>query len=107
MSGDAAAPVFEALWPGGAAAVPRIVPAPRPPTLVGRTVGFLWNSMFRGEEIFPLIERALTERHGEMRFVRPEAFGAIFGGDEHAVLEQLPERLRELGVDAVVCGMGC
>lgn len=103
----ASAPILEALWPGGPSAVPPIAPAARPSVLEGRTVGFLWNGMFRGDEIFPLLERALVSLAPGARFLPPDAFGPIFGGDEHAVLDRLPARLRELGVDAVVCGVGC
>lgn len=99
--------ILEALWPGGETAVDQIAPAARPHSLEGRTVAFLWNSMFRGDEIFPMIERALVQRFTGMRFVHAEALGAIFGGDEHAVLQRLPKRLKDLGVDAAICGMGC
>jgi hypothetical protein len=45
--------------------------------------------MFRGDEIFPLLERALVSLAPGARFLPPDAFGPIFGGDEHAVLDRL------------------
>ena len=95
-----------ALWPGGDSAVTPIEPAPRPARLDARRVGFLWNHMFRGEEIFPLLERKLEAEFEEVEFVDFDAFGSTFGGDEHAVVEALPSRLGDLGVDAVISGVG-
>ena len=97
---------LSALWPGGDSAVEPIEPAPRPPTLSARRVGFLWNHMFRGEEIFPLIARQLEAEFEGVEFVGFDAFGSTFGGDEHAVVDALPSRLGELGVDAVISGVG-
>lgn len=98
---------FAALWPGGALAVPTVEPAPRPAALDGKTVAFIWDDMFRGDEIFPILERAIDAAFEDVRFVGHDAFGSTFGGDEHAVLASLPDRLREHGVDAVVSGVGC
>ncbi|MCH9675227.1 MAG: hypothetical protein K0U93_27545 [Gammaproteobacteria bacterium] len=95
-----------ALWPGGDCAVEPVIPPPRLDRLHGKRVGFLWDQMFRGEEIFPLIEDALGERFENISFVSHDAFGATFGENEHAVIEALPERLRELGIDAVISGIG-
>ena len=107
LANDHIGAALEALWPGGERAVAQISPAARPPSLDGRTVAFLWNSMFRGDEICPMIERALMQRFPGVRIIQADTLGPIFGGHEHAVLERLPGRLGELGVDAVVCGMGC
>ena len=94
------------LWPGGDSAVAPIEPAPRPAGLDATRVGFLWNHMFRGEEIFPLLARQLEDEFEGVEFVGFDAFGSTFGGDEHAVVEALPSRLRDLGVDAVISGVG-
>lgn len=95
------------LCPQGPSAVPEIPLAPRPPTLSQRRVAFVWDFMFRGDEIFPMIAEALTSEFGDMEFVSPETFGSTFGGDEHAVLDELPSKLAGLGVDAVIGGVGC
>ncbi len=95
-----------AFWPGGDSAVAPIEPAPRPASLRVRRVGFLWNHVFRGEEIFPLLARRLEAEFEGVEFVGFDAFGSTFGGDEHAVVEALPSRLRDLGVDAVISGIG-
>ena len=97
---------LRALWPGGDSAVAPIEPAPRPAGLDARRVGFLWNHVFRGEEVFPLLARRLEAEFEGVEFVGFDAFGSTFGGDEHAVVEALPSRLRDLGVDAVISGIG-
>ena len=97
---------MSALWPGGDSAVEPIDPAPRPASLGARRVGFLWNHMFRGEEIFPLLARRLEAEYEGVEFVGFDAFGSTFGGEEHAVIDALPSRLREHGVDAVISGIG-
>ena len=98
--------IFSALWPGGDSAVAPIEPAPRPESLRARRVGFLWNHMFRGEEIFPLLATRLEAEFKGVEFVDFDAFGSTFGGDEHTVIDALPSRLRDHGVDAVISGIG-
>ncbi len=73
----------------------------------GKTVAELWDFVFRGEEIFPLIESELSARFADVKFLSPDHFGNTHGSDEREVLEALPDKLRELGVDAVISGMGC
>ena len=101
-----AAEEFEALWPGGVSAVPAVPPAPRPADLDGKRIGFLWDYVFRGDEIFPVLERALAEAYDDVEFVGYDAFGSTFAGDEHETLAALPQRLKELEIDAVVSGVG-
>ena len=106
-SGGQDAGKMDALWPGGAFAIPVTRPAMRLTTLAHKRVAFVWDNVFRGEEIFPLIEGALKQRFDGAECVGYEAFGSTFGGDEHAVVAALPERLREHRVDAVISGNGC
>jgi len=107
MTGADNEETFAAVWPGGVNAITPIAPARRSASLDGKNIGFLWDDMFRGEEIFPLIQEALVAAYDDVRFVGHETFGSIFGGDEHQVLRDLPDKLRAHGVDAVVSGVGC
>lgn len=95
------------LSPEGPMGVPVMPAAPRPDTLDGKTVAFVWDFVFRGNEMFPVIEASLREQFKDMRFVGPDTFGSTFGGDEEAVLAALPAMLEDLRVDAVVSGVGC
>ena len=76
-------------------------------SLAGKRIGFLWDDMFRGDEIFALLKDHISQLEPTAQFVDHTEFGPIFGGDEHAVLDALPERLRSLGIDAVISGNGC
>ncbi len=52
-------------------------------TLEGKTVAQLWDYIFRGDEIFPLLEEGLPERYPGVKFIRYDVFGSTHGGDEH------------------------
>ena len=98
---------FSAVWPGGVSAVTPIPAAPRLAALDGKRVAFLWDAMFRGDEIFPMLEAELSKQCPDVEFFSYEEFGSTFGGDEHAVLERLPQLLRDKRIDAVISGNGC
>ncbi|HEX3177256.1 MAG TPA: hypothetical protein VHZ49_11315 [Methylomirabilota bacterium] len=95
------------LWPRGRRTVAARPVAPRLSTLAGKTIGQLWDDLFRGDEIFPMLEAALAERFPGVRFVGFRTFGSTHGAEEHEVLRRLPERMREHGVDAIISGMAC
>jgi hypothetical protein len=42
-----------------------------------------------------------------VKFLHWDRFGNTHGSDERNVVANLPQKLRELGADAVVSGMGC
>ena len=95
------------LWPRGRRTVTARSVAPRLETLAGKTIGQLWDDLFRGDEIFPVLEAALAQRFPGVRFVDYRTFGSTHGAEEHDVLERLPARMQEHGVDAVISGMAC
>lgn len=98
---------YEVLWPRGEKTVEVSALAPRLDDLNGKTVCQLWDYLFRGDEIFPMLETALRERYPDIKFVRYEEFGSTHGGDERDVMRALPDKLKKLGADAVISGMGC
>jgi hypothetical protein len=95
------------VWPRSRRTVETAALARRSTTLAGKTIAFLWDDVFRGDEVFALLAHELRRRFPGVRFVGHETFGATFGGDEHRTIAGLPETLRDRGVDAVVSGMGC
>jgi hypothetical protein len=95
------------VWPRSRRTVERAPLARRSPTLAGKTIAFVWDYVFRGDEVFALLARELQRRFPGVRFVGHETFGATFGGDEHVTIAGLPGQLRDHGIDAVVSGMGC
>ena len=98
---------FRVVWPRGEKTVAVSDLAPRLDTLDGKTVCQLWDYLFRGDEIFPMVEAELTSRFDGLRFVPYSEFGSTHGDEEREILENLPQRLHELGADAVISGMGC
>lgn len=98
---------YAVVWPRSPKTAEVVELAERPATLEGRKVAFLWDYLFRGDEIFPIIERELSARYPNMTFVPYQEFGTTHGAGEHDVIAAMAERLADLGVDAVVSGMGC
>jgi hypothetical protein len=95
------------VWPRARRMVERRALASRLQLLDGKTIAFLWDSVFRGDEIFPILEDALRRRFPGTKYLAWDVFGSIFGGAERRTLAELPDRLRRLGVDAVVSAVGC
>ena len=103
----AAGEQMEAFWPRSPRQTTAKPLARRLDTLEGKTVVQLWDYLFRGDEVFAYLEEGLRQRYPGVRFISWREFGSIQGSDEKAILASLPRRFRELGVDAVICGMGC
>jgi len=70
-------------------------------------VAFLWDYLFRGDELFPLLGEELSRRFPGIEIVDYTEFGNLHGADEKLRAGRLPDDLRSRGVDAVVSGMGC
>ncbi|MBI2015961.1 MAG: hypothetical protein HYS77_10560 [Candidatus Rokubacteria bacterium] len=99
-------PLYEVVWPLGPAAAPTAALASRTPDLRGRTIGELWDYLFKGEEIFPLIRRALARRYPGVSFVEYGTLGTIHGRDEAELAASLPGLLRTHRCDAVISAIG-
>ena len=98
---------YEVYWPRAPRQMGVKPLAPRLETLEGKTVAQIWDFLFRGDEIFALLEEGLKARFPGVRFVSWKEFGSTHGGEEKQALAQLPRRFKELGVDAVISGMAC
>jgi len=98
--------IYRVVWPRGAGTVRASDVAPRLSTLEGKTIGQLWDDLFRGDEIFPILEEELARRFPGVKFVGYEEFGNFHGAREAQVSAQIPDRLRAHGADAVIVGIG-
>jgi hypothetical protein len=107
MSGSNGREIYRVVWPRGVRTVQAADVAPRLTTLEGKTIGQLWDDLFRGDEIFPILEEELGRRFPGIRFVGYDTFGSTHGRDEGRVLAELPDKLRRHEVDAVISGMAC
>jgi len=99
-------PVYDVVWPLAPSAAPSGSLAARSADLRGKTVGELWDYLFKGEEIFPLIRRALADRYPGIRFVEYERFGSTHGRDEAELARTLQAELSRHGCDAVISAVG-
>ncbi len=95
------------LWPRGKKTVEVMGLAKRLGSLEGKTIGELWDDLFRGDEIFPMLEAQLRQRFPGVKFVGYKTFGSTHGRDERRVIAELGEQLRRHEVDAVISGMAC
>jgi hypothetical protein len=75
-------------------------------TLNGRKVALIWDLLFSGDKMMEEIQAHLTAKYPEVEFIGHENFENIHGPDERRVVKELPERLRELGADAAIIGVG-
>ena len=107
MTGANNGGTYQVLWPRGAKTIEITALAPRLDTLAGKTVCQLWDYLFRGDEVFALLEDEMRARYPGIKFVGYGEFGSTHGEDEGEILASLPRRLKELEVDAVISGMGC
>ena len=98
---------YEVYWPRSPRRSELKPLARRLDTLAGKKIALLWDYLFRGDEVFEFLESALKARFPGVRFVSWREFGSTHGGEERAALAALPQRFKELGVDAVISGMAC
>lgn len=98
---------YQVVWPRSKQSVDCVRLAKRLETLEGKTVCTLWDGVYRGDEIFPIIEKELAKRYPGIKFVGHEIFGCTHGADEAKVLAALPDNLKQNRCDAVLSGIGC
>ena len=99
--------MYEVVRPQGKKTVKVGSFAKRLDTLEGKTVGFLWDWVFRGDEVFPVVEKELIKRYPGIKIIGYEEFGTIHGVEEGDIVVTLPDRLKEKGVQAVITAVGC
>jgi hypothetical protein len=98
---------YSVVWPRSPRTVKMVPVAKRLESLKGKTIAQLWDYIFRGDEIFPILEEELGRRFPGTKFVNYKVFGSTHGGDEREVVAGLPAKLKQHNVDAVISGMGC
>lgn len=101
------AQMYNVVWPRSPRGLQQQRVSDRLATLANRRVAFLWDYLFRGDELFPILAHELTRRFDAIEIIGYEEFGNLHGADEKARVDKLPDELRSRGVDAVVSGMGC
>ena len=100
-------PGYKVVWPRGKRVVKDIAYANHLDTLEGKTIGELWDWLFYGDKIFPILEEELKKRYPGINFVNYEVFGSTHGGDEAKALSAFPDKFEQNKCDAVISGLGC
>ncbi len=98
--------IYEVVWPSGKSTIAGQKLAKRLDSLQGKTVAELWSWTFKGDIMFKAFEDELGKRYPDIKFISWKEFGEIHGANEREVLAALPEKLKNFGVDAVICGVG-
>ena len=99
-------PTYDVVWPLGAVAAEGVELGTRPGVdLNGKTVAELCDmEMLMGW--FPPVRSELQRRFPDVRIIPFQEFGLTHGPYEHEVIESLPDRLRDKGVDLVISSLG-
>ena len=80
--------------------------APRMKLDSPKRFGFIWDYVFRGDQMFALLEEGISQKLPGSEFVRHEEFGNIHGHNEKEVVDALPAKLHQFKVDGVIVGIG-
>ncbi|MFC4314555.1 hypothetical protein ACFPN2_36145 [Steroidobacter flavus] len=99
--------LYDVVWPCGERRLKMRPLAKRLDTLNGKTVAQLWDFLFAGDEVFSALEEKIREQYPDVKFVSWREFGTTHGVNEKELLASLPQRFRELGVDAAISSMAC
>lgn len=97
---------YAVAWPLGRRMSAAIDSPGRGESLDGKTVCELWDLMFRGEEMYPLIREALRKRYPSVKFVDHTVFGNTHGAKQNELVAALPALLKQHGCDVVISGVG-
>ena len=98
--------LYEVVWPLGKSVYKSVPLAPRVPDLRGKTIGWLYDGLFRGEEIFSLVENLIRDQFPGVKFVDHTKFGNIHSHEEAKVISALPDLLHKYKCEAVISGIG-
>jgi hypothetical protein len=98
---------YDVVWPCGERRMKQRPLAKRLDTLNGKTVAQLWDYLFAGDEVFKALEQKLRETYPDVKWVSWREFGSTHAVNEKELLASLPQRFKELGVDAAISCMAC
>ena len=96
---------YEVVWPSGERRAKMRPLARRLDTLNGKKVAQLWDFLFNGDDVFAELEAQLAAQYPDVQWVSWREFGSTHGVSEKEILASLPQRFKELGVDAAISCM--
>jgi hypothetical protein len=99
--------LYDVVWPRGERRLALRPLARRLETLNGKTIAQLWDYLFFGDEVFAELEVQLRVQYPGVKFISWREFGSTHAVNEKELLASLPQRFKELGVDAAISCMAC
>ena len=79
-------------------------------TLDGKTIGEVWNGVYKGTETFPVLRELLQQRFPGLKVIPFTEFPANYGGETRKEQAEAARRIAELakakGCDAIITGNG-
>ena len=99
-------PRYEVLWPLSHKGVKLTTAAARLPDLNGKVIAELWDVIFRGEVIYPLVREYIKNKYPQSKVIEYTEFGNVYGPRERDVVAGLAAELRKRKCDAVIVGIG-
>lgn len=100
-SGNTVDAAFEAVWPLGKLAAKPVDHCPAIVDLNGKTVCGLWDGVFRGDEIYPILRAELRKQFPGVKIVDYKTMGNTHDTNEREYVTNLPVLLRQHGAHAV------
>ena len=101
---------FEVVSPVGLEMIESSGSAGRLESLDGKTIGEVWNGVFKGDLTFPIIREQLRQKYPSLRIIPYTEFPHTAGSDnpthQRERARELAALAREKGCDAVISGMG-
>jgi hypothetical protein len=101
---------LQVVSPAGLQALKTISAAPRLADLNGKTIGEVWNGVFKGDITFPVLRRLLQAKYPSVRIVPYTEFHHLPGSDvpeqQREIERGIVAAAREKGCDALITGNG-
>lgn len=96
--------------PLGVEIIARQAAAPRLESLDGKTVGEIWNGVFKGDETFPVVRAMLQQKFPGIKMIPYTEFPFFPGDDrpasQRAIAREIAALAKAKGCDAVISGNG-
>jgi len=101
---------MQVVSPAGISAVKITSAAPRIDDLNGKTIGEVWNGVFKGDITFPIIRNLLIEKYRGLKIIPYTEFYHLPGSDvpkhQRELAHQIVASAKEKGCDALISGNG-
>jgi hypothetical protein len=99
-------PQYEVVWPLGKSVSKQVAAAPGLADLNGKVVCEIWDWVFRGDQMYAVLNEELRKRYPDIRIIDHKTMGDSHGVNERDYVANLARRLKEVGGDAVISGVG-